>query len=79
MMTEELKEEEEDNLGEYKKPLPPAGEEAAALLPHQTLEEGGGQAVGHLLGHPLTLSLYSLFGMVGALMLLLQPGFLLFL
>ena len=63
---------ERNNLGEYKKPLPPAGEEAAALLPHQTLEEGGGQAAGHLLGHLLTLSLKTLQAVVGALMLFFQ-------
>ena len=30
--------EEEEYLGEHKKPLSPTRKEAAALLPHQTLE-----------------------------------------
>ena len=63
---------DEEYLGEHKKPLSPARKEAAALLPHQTLEEGGGQAARHLLGQPLALSLNTLNAVVVAFMLFLE-------
>ena len=61
---------EEEDLGEHKKPFSPTRKETAALLPHKTLEEGGGQAAGNLLGQPLALSLNPLQAL--AFMLFLQ-------
>ena len=42
----EEEKEQKENHGECQKPLSPTGEEFAALLLHQTLEEGGWQAAG---------------------------------